>query len=32
MLLDQLTDLCVPPLYERFAAARDAVASETAAP
>ena len=32
MLLDQLTDLCVPPLYERFAAARDAVTPKTAAP
>lgn len=31
MLLDQLTDLCAPPLYERFAAARDIRASEVAA-
>lgn len=30
MLLDQLTDLCVPPLYERFSAARGDMPSETA--
>ncbi len=30
MLLDQLTDLCVPPLYERFSAARGDMPSEAA--
>jgi type 2 lantibiotic biosynthesis protein LanM len=30
MLLDQLTDLCAPPLYERFAAARGEMPTEAA--